>query len=86
MADVTVLGLDCFCRLIADTMALERVPEPDDRLTADLDLDSLDVLEILLVLSERGVELDSGVENAVDTVRSLYLAYASIAVVGPGHS
>jgi acyl carrier protein len=82
MADVEVLGLDGFCDLIAETMALGRVPHPDERLVADLELDSLDMLEILLVLSERGVELDSGIANAVDTVRSLYLAYASNAVVG----
>jgi acyl carrier protein len=82
MADVEVLGLDGFCDLIAETMALGRVPHPDERLVADLELDSLDMLEILLVLSERGVELDSGIANAVDTVRSLHLAYASNAVVG----
>lgn len=80
-----VLSFDEFVlQLQASGHLATRTVSPDDRLIEDFHLDSLDVLEIALVVEDLAGVADIDLDRAVrvESIRDLHAAYVSLAAKG----
>jgi acyl carrier protein len=72
--DEAVVEVD-FYRHLAEELEWDSAPGPETALLADLGLDSLRVLEILLVVEELGVEVADEEVPAWETLGDIYQSY-----------
>jgi acyl carrier protein len=80
--DQVIVELE-FYRHLADELEWDATLGRDTSLLADLGLDSLRILEILLVVEELGVELADDDVPAWETLGDVYQSYRR-AACGPG--
>jgi acyl carrier protein len=77
---VTILESRDFMNYIATELDLDPSRlTPASRLIGDLDLDSVQVLELIVVIEELGVELPDDEIDSIDSIGDAYNLYVNLA-------